>query len=252
MQSGLVPRLTKNQVTLGSQCRLSDLDAVEGHWSGSSPTSSDEGAAPRRVRVGKESSKQFDSQSRKPDDNRQLNVVVYGIPECTKGQPRKQRWVSDLRNVTNLFHESSVSVPKSTIRDCRRLGKFSDSSSRPRPILVRFNSCNVVMDLLQKRSSFSPYVIKPDLPADVCLREKVLLKERWDLIQSGTCKSVIKIKGNTLLVNGSPFGRVDQSCNFVRCDDLLSPSSLSRSRSSSPTAIASPHDQSVSTNAASD
>ena len=59
------------------------------------------------------------------------------------------------------------------------------------------------MDLLQKRSSFSPYVIKPDLPADVCLREKVLLKERWDLIQSGTCKSVIKIKGNTLLVNGS-------------------------------------------------
>ena len=84
VQSGLVPRLTKNQVTLGSQCRLSDLDAVEGHWSGSSPTSSDEGAAPRRVRVGKESSKQFDSQSRKPDDNRQLNVVVYGIPECTK------------------------------------------------------------------------------------------------------------------------------------------------------------------------
>ena len=75
------------------------------------------------------------------------------------------------------------------------------------------------MDLLQKRSSFSPYVIKPDLPADVRLREKVLLKERWDLIQSGTCKSNIKIKGSTLLVNGSPFGRVDQSCNFVRCDE---------------------------------
>ena len=103
--------------------------------------------------------------------------------------------------------------------DCRRLGKFSDSSSRPRPILFRFNSCNVVMDLLQKRSSFSPYVINPDLPADVRLREKVLLKERWDLIQSGTCKSDIKIKGSTLLVNGSSFGRVDQSCNFVRCDE---------------------------------
>ena len=137
--SQILRSLTKNQVILGSQCRLSDLDAVDGHRSGSSPTSSDEGATPRRVHVGKEPSKQFDSQSRKPDDNCQLNVVVYGIPECTKGQLRKQGWVSDLRNVTNLFHESSVSVPKSAIKDCRRLGKFSDFSSHPRPILVRFN-----------------------------------------------------------------------------------------------------------------
>ena len=68
--SQILRSLTKNQVTLGSQCRLSDLDVVDGHRSGSSPTSSDEGAAPRRVRVGKEPSKQFDSQSRKPDDNR--------------------------------------------------------------------------------------------------------------------------------------------------------------------------------------
>ena len=106
---------SKNQVTLGSgQCRLS---AVDGYRSGSSPTPSNEGATPRRVCVGKEPSKQFDSQSRKPDDNRQLNVVVYGIPECTKGQPRKQRWVSDLRIVTDLFHKSSASVPKSAIRD---------------------------------------------------------------------------------------------------------------------------------------
>ena len=116
-------------------------------------------------------------------DNRQLNIVVHGIPECTKGQPRKQRWVSDLRNVSNLFNESSASVPKSAIRDCRRLGKYSGTSSRPRPILVHFNSCNVVMDLLQKRSLFSPpYVIKPDLPADVRLWEKALLKVRWDLV----------------------------------------------------------------------
>ena len=67
------------------------------------------------------------------------------------------------------------------------------------------------MDLLQKRSSFSPYVIKPDLPADIRLWEKVLLKERWDLIQSGTCKALIKIKGNSLFVNGSITGFVKNS-----------------------------------------
>ena len=197
-----------------------------------------------------------DTSSRKLD-NRQLNVVVYGIPECTKGQPRKQRWVSDLRNVSNLFNESSASVPKSAIRDCRRLGKYSDTSSRPRPILVYLNSCNVVMDLLQNRSLFSPYVINPDLPADVRLREKALLKVRWNLIQSGTCKSHIKIKGNTLLVTGLPYGRVDQSCSFVRLDhdQVRDSSNPPHSRAVSSTPPPPPSSQSslsVSSHAASD
>ena len=61
----------------------------------------------------------------------------------------------------------------------------------PRPILVRLNSCNVVMDILQKRSSFSPYVVKPDVPYSVRLRERILLWERWNLIQSGIEKSKI-------------------------------------------------------------
>ena len=204
----------------------------------SSPTqSSVEGVAPRRV--GKVPYKSQSPQSPLKSgvvdyNNRQLNVVVHGIPECNKGQLRKQKWVSDLKNVSNLFNESSAAVPKSAIRDCRRLGKFSDSSSRPRPILVRFNSCNVVMDLLQKRSLFSPYVIKSDLPADARLREKMLLKERWNLIQSGTNKSDIKIKGNTLLVNSLPFGRVDQSGNFAVLGHSPSPPPPPRSRSVSP------------------
>lgn len=151
------------------------------------------------------------------DDDRRLNIVVRGIPECAKGQPRKQRWISDLRNVSNLFNESSVCVPKSAIRDCRRLGKFSDDWPRPRPILVCFNSCNVVMDILQKRSLFNPFVIKPDLPVNSRQREKVLLKERWSLIQSGSAsKSEIKIKRNSILVRDSLYGKVDpQSYKFI-------------------------------------
>ncbi len=174
------------------------------------------------------------------DEERNLNIVVSGIPECKEGQSRKQSWISDLQNTSKLFCESDTSpaIPPSSIRDCRRLGKYSPENSRPRSILVRFNSCNVVMNILSKRSTFTPYIIKPDLPPNIRLREKILLKERWNLMQSGTNKSSIKIKGNSLFVNGSPFGSVQNSV-FVRSNeselsDINSSSTLSGSIESEP------------------
>ena len=101
----------------------------------------------------KSSIKLFNSSDRK------FNVVVFGVSECVSGTSRKQRWISDLNNISDLFSQSAASIPKSSITDCHRLGKYSSSSTRPRPILVNFSSCNVVMEILSSRASFAPYFV---------------------------------------------------------------------------------------------
>ncbi len=125
--------------------------------------------------------------------DRRFNVIVSGVLESAPGTPRSQRWKSDLKNISDLLSSnSSISVPSSSIRDCRRLGKYSTSNPRPRLIMVNFNSITVVMDILSNKSSFAPYVVKPDLSPELRIREKVLLEERWNLIKSGIERSNIK------------------------------------------------------------
>ncbi len=92
--------------------------------------------------------------------DRNLNVVVFGIPERSSGLPRKQRWLQDLKETTTLFTEPLMA----SIVTCRRLGKFSEFRERPRPILVNFNFCSVVVDILSNRSVFRPFTVKPDIP----------------------------------------------------------------------------------------
>ena len=132
-----------------------------------------------------------------------------------QGLHYKQRFASDLHNVSTLFSKSSSKIPSSAIKDCRRLGKFNPDSVRPRPILVRFNTCAAVLDILANRSSFSPYIIKPDQSPQERTREKILLKERWNLCQSGVNKSSIKIKGNSLIVHDHLFGKVNKDSVFT-------------------------------------
>ena len=158
--------------------------------------------------------------SHRHHENRKFNILVFGIQECKQGLHYKQRFASDLHNVSTLFSKSSSKIPSSAIKDCRRLGKFNPDSVRPRPILVRFNTCAAVLDILANRSSFSPYIIKPDQSPQERTREKILLKERWNLCQSGVNKSSIKIKGNSLIVHDHLFGKVNKDSVFtiVRTD----------------------------------
>ena len=145
------------------------------------------------------------------DSDRNLNVVVYGISENKPGVPRQQRWKLDVTNVTNLFNRSPCSIPRSSIRDCRRLGKYSSANTRPRPILVKFNFCNIVMDIMKQKSNFSPFVVKPDLPLEKRLIDQTLLKKRWQLINSGTDKAQIRIKRNSIFVDSVSVGYVKDS-----------------------------------------
>ena len=106
--------------------------------------------------------------------------LFFGVQECRGGLHPKQRLISDLNNISTLFLKSpSSSITTSSIKDCRRLGKFLPSNNRPRPILVHFNSCSAVLEILANRSSFSPFIVKPDLSPTARTRDKILLKERW-------------------------------------------------------------------------
>ena len=145
------------------------------------------------------------------DADRNLNVVVFRITESKSGTPRQQRWKHDVTNVTDLFDRSPCSIPRSSIRDCRRLGKYSSTYTRPRPILVSFNSCNIVMDILKQKSTFSPFVVKPDLPYEKRLTDQTLLKKRWQLINFGTNKAQIRIKRNSIFVDNMSIGYAKES-----------------------------------------
>ena len=105
-----------------------------------------------------------------------FNIVVFIVSECVSGTSRKQRCILDHNNISDWFSQSAALVPKSSIRDCHRLGKYS-SSTRPRLIHVNCSSCNVVMEILSSRASFALYFVKPNQRGE----EKILLKERWIL-----------------------------------------------------------------------
>lgn len=136
------------------------------------------------------------------------------MQECQDRLHFSKRIASDLNDVSNLLCKPDSSVQASSIKDCVRLGKYSSSNACPRPILVKFNSYPAVMSVLANRPCYAPYIVKPDLSPLERANEKVLLKERWNLCQLGVEKSSIKIKGNSLFVNGQLFGKVSNNSKF--------------------------------------
>ena len=142
-----------------------------------------------------------------------FNVVIYGIEECPKGTARHKCSGLDLSNVVKLVDEN---INPLSIRDLHRLGKYQDNSTRPRPILTKFNRAIDVSLLLSKTGSLPNGIrIKPDMTPEERHNESVLLKERWALIQKNIDRKVIKIRGRRLFVNNKLHGEVKNS-SFVR------------------------------------
>lgn len=135
------------------------------------------------------------------DNERRFNIVVGGIKEAPSGLPRRERGKHDLKEVMSLLSKLDESVQEASVRDHFRLGKFNPKSSRPRRILVRLTRAQEVSSILSSCvKAPSPLSVKPDLPPQARLRDAALLRERWKLLQSGTVKSDIKIRGARLLV----------------------------------------------------
>jgi len=79
------------------------------------------------------------------------------------------------------------------------LGKYQSSSSKPRPLLLKFLRAADATYLLSNKSKLKSQVfLKPEDRA----KESLLLKERWSLIQKGTERKLIKLHNYSVFVNG--------------------------------------------------
>ncbi len=152
-----------------------------------------------------------DSATRSVSDlDRKFNIVVYGIKECVTGQNRHSRLIQDSNEVVSTISSIRIdsNISESSIRDCTRLGKFS--SDRCRPILAKLSrSCEVSSILSQRgRLKGSGLSIKADLNKEDRKIDQLLMSHRWSLIQSGTSRQLIKIRGNSIFVNNVKKGSV--------------------------------------------
>ena len=152
--------------------------------------------------------------------DKKYNVVVYGVEECPPGMSKTARFESDLSNVVKVLSSINSSIEPTSVKDCHRLGKFTPSRSRPRPLLVKFIRISDVTSTFSKRGNLSrPYVIKLDMTREQREIESALMKERWRLIESGVHRSNIKIKDNRLFVGKKLHGSVvDKTFQHVQIE----------------------------------
>ena len=166
------------------------------------------------------------SKSTKVHD-RKFNLIIYGIDEHPQGMSKWERLASDVNRAADVLSGLDVTVTTQSIRDCFRLGKFN-KDSRPRPLLTKLTRTADVVSILSKRSVLQPpFIIKPDLSPDQRAKEKILLRERWSLIQSGVSRKSIKIRNECLYVNQVLFGKMvgnsfEQSGMNINNDRLYS------------------------------
>ena len=160
------------------------------------------------------------------DQDRKFNIVLYGVEESPLNTSRSKRMQDDLSKCLQVLHNLDEDIQASSIKDYFRLGKFNSANkSKSRPILIKFlykslneeqlegksgassrgnSSSNSVRSsdalniLFKKTNILLPFYIKPDMSPDEKLIEGLL---RWHLIQKGTDRKIIKIRGNNLYIN---------------------------------------------------
>ena len=82
-------------------------------------------------------------------ESRKGNVVLSGIPECSHGTPRLDRFVRDQDSAVPILSSVFSSITSQSIKFFFRLGKYS--ADRHRPFLVKFNKCwdaSLILDWL--------------------------------------------------------------------------------------------------------
>ena len=111
-------------------------------------------------------------------------------------------------------------ISNHSVIDCRRLGKF-DSNKTPHPRRARPLEVQSVLS----HNCASSIIIKPDQTNQERAIQKLLLKERWALIEAGFGKKDIKIHRSTVLLNGKVHARV---VNNTLQEEPMDKSELSR------------------------
>jgi len=148
-----------------------------------------------------------------------LNNVLYGIEELSSKTSRYERQQGDIKAVLETLNSIKVQMNPDHIVDCFRLGKFNQTQSRSRPILIRFlHTLDVNTILANKKYLSTPLMIKPDLSPQEKKVESALLKECWSLIQNGHNCTQIKLSNNRIFVNGHLYGEVTNG--ELKCSSL--------------------------------
>ncbi len=159
--------------------------------------------------------------------NRKCNLVVFGVPECSQGAQRFNRLLHDLDGISSVITGLDSNISRSAVVDCHRLGKYDPKRSRPRPILAQFARPIDVLSILAKRKELGGgFSVKADLSKQERVVEKLLLGERWKLIQAGTTRRDLRIRGSVLMVRGTVHTRVSDGILSVEMppQGLSSPS----------------------------
>ncbi len=131
---------------------------------------------------------------------RRFNVIVLGLDEAAKGTARAKRQEHDMESASSVLLQVDPTFDNLSVH---RLGKFNHSQTKPRPLLIRLTRTSDVTKLLANCNCLKQLSIKPDLPASERAKNNALMKVRWSLLQAGTEKQKIKIRGNSLFVGGT-------------------------------------------------
>ena len=143
---------------------------------------------------------------------RRFNVVLYGTEESSTDTIRSDCQKHDLKHLLDIMSSLDSSVTAASLKDFYRLGKFDKNNTHARPLLVKFlRSFDATLVLSNRQSLTSGISIKPDLTLQEHKIENALLKERRRLIDSGTERKFIRIRGNSLYLNNKLHGVVQDS-----------------------------------------
>ena len=156
------------------------------------------------------------------EKERKFNVILSGLPECPKGTPWKDRVSMDEDAIVSAISKHIPSFNSLKIRDCIRLGKYSESNARmrPRPILVTLNRATDVTCVLSTHFPHDEIRVRPDLSPDARQIRSLLLAERRSLIDHDAIDSRnIKLRGNCIYIGDRLHGQV-QNGTLMRRDSL--------------------------------
>ena len=157
--------------------------------------------------------------------------MFYGIKESPADTSKSDRLKHDLDGILTILSDINTTLTSASIKDYYRLGKYKQTSTHPRPILVKFLRAFEASLVLSNKGSLtsSAISIKPDMTRVERKTEQVLLKERRHLIDSGTECRFIRIIGNSLYVNRKLHGSVrnSQFCPAASSDTVEPMSAMS-------------------------
>lgn len=149
--------------------------------------------------------------------NRKFNIIIFGIKESPKGTPKLTRSDNDVEAVSDILSSMHQSITEYSVRDCYRLGRYSED--RRRPVLVTMTRSQDVALVLANRKKLAqrPEIsVKPDLSREARQIQSILLKERRAKITSGTSPHSIKLRNDSLYIDGRKHGIVVDS-TYQQC-----------------------------------